>query len=47
MEPLVILGGWRELERYSWGSNFDRAHNGRLTRGPTPVEVLRVARMWR
>jgi hypothetical protein len=33
----------RHLEIY----NHDRAHNGRLTRGQTPVEVLGAAKMFR
>jgi transposase InsO family protein len=41
------MGLRRELERYLWEYNFDRAHNGRLTKGRTPAEVLGAAKMWR
>ena len=41
------MGLRRELERYLRLYNYDRAHNGRLTRGRTPAEVLGAAKMWR
>jgi transposase InsO family protein len=41
------MGLRRELERYLVLYNYDRAHNGRLTKGRTPAEVLGAARMWR
>lgn len=41
------MGLRRELERYLWEYNFDRAHNGRLTKGRTPAEVLGAAKMWK
>lgn len=37
----------RELERYLQLYNYDRAHNGRLTRGRIPGEVLGAAKMYR
>lgn len=41
------MGLRRELERYLLLYNHDRAHNGRLTKGRTPAEVLGVAKMYR
>lgn len=41
------MGLRRELERYLVIYNHDRAHNGRLTRGRTPAEVLGAAKMFR
>jgi transposase InsO family protein len=41
------MGLRRELARYLKLYNHDRAHNGRLTRGRTPAEVLGAAKMWR
>jgi transposase InsO family protein len=41
------MGLRRELERYLAIYNHDRAHNGRLTRGRTPAEVLGAAKMFR
>jgi len=41
------MGLRRELVRYLQIYNFDRAHNGRLTRGRTPAEVLGAAKMFR
>lgn len=41
------VGLRRELERYLEHYNHDRAHNGRLTKGRTPAEVLGAAKMWR
>ena len=41
------MGLRRELERYLRLYNYDRTHNGRLTRGRTPAEVLGAAKMWR
>jgi len=41
------LGLRRELVRYLEIYNYDRAHNGRLTRGQTPAEVLGAAKMFR
>jgi transposase InsO family protein len=41
------MGLRRELVRYLELYNYDRAHNGRLTRGRTPAEVLGAAKMWR
>jgi transposase InsO family protein len=41
------MGLRRELERYLDHYNFDRAHNGRLTKGRTPAEVLGASKMWR
>lgn len=37
----------RELERYLEYYNFERTHNGRLTKGRTPASVLGAAKMWR
>jgi transposase InsO family protein len=41
------LGLRRELERYLALYNYDRTHNGRLTKGRIPAEVLGAAKMWR
>jgi transposase InsO family protein len=41
------VGLGRELERYLRHYNFDRTHNGRLTKGRTPAEVLGAAKMYR
>ena len=41
------VGLRRELERYLLHYNFDRTHNGRLTKGRTPAEVLGAAKMYR
>jgi len=41
------MGLRRELERYLLLYNHDRAHNGRLTKGRTPAEVLGAAKMYR
>jgi transposase InsO family protein len=41
------MGLRRELVRYLKTYNHDRAHNGRLTRGRTPAEVLGAAKMFR
>jgi transposase InsO family protein len=41
------MGLRRELVRYLGTYNHDRAHNGRLTRGRTPAEVLGAAKMFR
>jgi transposase InsO family protein len=41
------MGLRRELVRYLDIYNYDRAHNGRLTRGRTPAEVLGAAKMFR
>ena len=41
------MGLRRELERYLWEYNFDRAQNGRLTKGRTLAEVLGAATIWR
>ncbi len=41
------MGLRRELVRYLELDNHDRAHNGRLTRGRTPAEVLGAAKMFR
>lgn len=35
-----------DLKRYVSYYNSDGAHTGRLTRGRTPEEVLRKAKMW-
>ena len=37
----------RELERYLVHYNFDRTHNGRLTKGRIPADVLGAAKMYR
>ena len=36
-----------ELERYLKEYNFERAHQGRLTKGRMPAQVLGAAKMWR
>lgn len=41
-----LTGLRRELERFVWTYNHDRAHNGRITKGRTPDEVLGKAKMW-
>jgi transposase InsO family protein len=41
------VGLRRELERYLLHYNFDRTHNGRLTKGRIPAEVLGAAKMYR
>lgn len=41
------MGLRRELVRYLDIYNYDRVHNGRLTRGRTPAEVLGAAKMFR
>lgn len=41
-----ITGLRRGLNRFVWTYNTDRAHNGRITKGRTPEEVLGKARMW-
>jgi len=41
------MGLRRELERYLRLYNYDRTHNGRLTRGRIPAQVLGAAKMWR
>jgi len=41
------VGLRRELERYLRHYNFDRTHNGRLTKGRIPAEVLGAAKMYR
>jgi len=41
------MGIRRELERYLEYCNFERTHNGRLTKGKTPASVLGVAKIWR
>ena len=41
-----LTGLRRELDRFVWTYNTDRAHNGRITRGRTPEEVLGKAKMW-
>lgn len=41
------MGLRRELERYLVEYNYDRAHNGRLTRGRTPGDVFGAAKMWK
>jgi transposase InsO family protein len=40
------MGLRRELERYLELYNYDRTHNGRLTRGRTPAEVFGAAKMF-
>jgi hypothetical protein len=40
------MGLRRELERYLALYNYDRAHNGRLTKGRTPAEVFGAAKMF-
>ncbi len=41
------VGLRRELERYLKHYNCDRTHNGRLTKGRIPAEVLGAAKMYR
>jgi transposase InsO family protein len=41
-----LTGLRRELERFLWTYNHDRAHNGRITQGRTPEQVLGKAAMW-
>lgn len=41
------MGLRRELERHLRLYNQDRAHNGRLTKGRIPAEVLAADKMWR
>lgn len=41
-----LTGLRRELDRFLVDYNTDRAHNGRITKGRTPDEVLGKARMW-
>ena len=41
------MGLRRELVRYLELYNYDRTHNGRLTKGRIPAEVLGAAKMWR
>ena len=41
------VGLRRELVRYLDYYNFDRTHNGRLTKGRIPAEVLGAAKMFR
>jgi transposase InsO family protein len=41
------VGLRRELDRYLLHYNFDRTHNGRLTKGRIPAEVLGAAKMYR
>jgi transposase InsO family protein len=41
------VGLRRELVRYLEHYNFDRTHNGRLTKGRIPAEVLGAAKMYR
>ena len=41
-----LTGLRRELDRFLWTYNHDRAHNGRITQGRTPDEVLGKAAMW-
>ena len=41
------MGLRRELERYLRLYNYDRTHNGRLTKGRTPADVLGAAKMYR
>jgi len=40
------MGLRRELERYLELYNYDRTHNGRLTKGRTPAEVFGAAKMF-
>ena len=37
----------KDLVRYLEYYNFDRAHNGRLTKGRIPAQVLGASKMWR
>jgi transposase InsO family protein len=41
-----LTGLRRELDRFLVDYNTDRAHNGRITQGRTPEQVLGKARMW-
>jgi len=41
------MGLRRELERYLEYYNYERTHNGRLTQGRTPAQVLGASKMWR
>jgi transposase InsO family protein len=41
-----LTGLRRELARYVWYYNTDRAHTGRITKGRTPEQVLGKAKMW-
>ncbi len=41
------VGLKRELARYLQLYNYDRTHNGRLTKGRIPAEVLGAAKMYR
>lgn len=41
-----LTGLRRDLEAFLAYYNTDRAHNGRLTRGRTPEQVLGKAKMW-
>jgi transposase InsO family protein len=41
-----LTGLRRELDRFLVDYNSDRAHNGRITKGRTPEQVLGKARMW-
>jgi transposase InsO family protein len=41
-----LTGLRRELDRFLVDYNGDRAHNGRITKGRTPDEVLGKAAMW-
>jgi transposase InsO family protein len=41
-----LTGLRRELDRFLWTYNADRAHNGRITQGRTPEQVLGKAAMW-
>ena len=41
-----LTGLRRELDRFVVDYNADRAHNGRITKGRTPDEVLGKAKMW-
>jgi transposase InsO family protein len=41
-----LTGLRRELDRFIWTYNRDRAHTGRITNGRTPEEVLGKAAMW-
>jgi transposase InsO family protein len=41
-----LTGLRRELDRFLWTYNTDRAHNGRITQGRTPEQVLGKAAMW-
>jgi transposase InsO family protein len=41
-----LTGLRRELARYVWYYNTDRTHDGRITQGRTPDEVLGKAAMW-